>query len=238
MNPFGYLFVAAGLLLIRQVAVGRVDNLAEDTRDMANALLSGDTQAIQEVSQRRGENVSVKSLLVAQDLADASQYNVPLNAGNDNASKLMAEVQKLGNKASGYVLGASGPKYYDCSGLVWRALTELGLFHGTRFTTATFPGIAGQFAYQRDYIPGMPAKPTRDFGFEDAVSGGDILVWPGKHMGVALRGTVMYSARSASKNPQIGPSDFVNDAIYFGSWPQVWSLYSDSQPFDPRNTNG
>lgn len=45
-------------------------------------------------------------------------------------SQIVSEVQKLGNEAKGYsetLDAGTGPNYYDCSGLIQKALTDLGV---------------------------------------------------------------------------------------------------------------
>lgn len=48
---------------------------------------------------------------------------------------LLAKAEALGRAAKGYLFGAEGPTYYDCSGLVWRAALDIGEYTGARFTT-------------------------------------------------------------------------------------------------------
>jgi peptidoglycan DL-endopeptidase CwlO len=90
----------------------------------------------------------------------------------------------LGHKAKGYRWAATGPDYYDCSGLIWRATQLIG-YKGARFTTATLPGLK-QFRRLQD----------REVNVDDIVH------WPAGHggvtghMGVVTGGDMFYSARS------------------------------------------
>lgn len=205
MDTLAIAFVGLGVLLIRQVVVGRVKETPSDMRDFATAALSGDTATMQTVFSRRGSNVETDVTdTVAADTSVSTTSAVSL-AASSVGSPLVAEMTRLGTAAKGYVWGATGPSYYDCSGLVWRALKNLGLYSGPRFTSATFEAVAPKFA-QRVNSPAV----------------GDIIVWPGHHIGVAINDTDMYSARSPSKG--IGPSSISGDSSYFHSQPHYWRV--------------
>jgi cell wall-associated NlpC family hydrolase len=115
--------------------------------------------------------------------------------GGDNSVIQMAH--KLGRSAGKYVWGATGPNAYDCSGLVWRTLVKTGKYNGPRFTTSTI----GSSGLKR---VGNPQR-------------GDIVVWPGHHMGFVLGPNRMYSAKSPSAG--IGRNTISGDAGYFGRKP-------------------
>lgn len=184
MAPFGYAFILGGILLIRQVVVGRAMDTPGDTRDLALALLRGDTASVQEVLARRGSSVEVDDSALV---------------GGAGSSTLVTECMRLGEAAKGYKLGSSGPDYYDCSGLVWRAMKNLGIYNGPRFTTHVFAAVAK--------AKGWPKV--------DAPSPGDVVLWPAKHMGVATGGDGMYSARSTVKG--INPSSIAGDTSVLGT---------------------
>jgi len=195
MPPFAYAFILTGILLIRQVVVGRAADTPGDIRDLSLALVHGDTAGIQSVLARRGENVPVEGGVVAAP-----------STGTSNSS-LLAECVKLGTAAKGYRWGGTGPDYYDCSGLVWRATRNIGAYKGLRFNTAVFAAVAASQGWEHVY--GTP-------------SAGDVLVWAGKHMGVSAGGDKMYSARSPSKG--IGYSSVKGDSGYFGYSPAVYRI--------------
>lgn len=200
MTAFGYLFALLGVLLVRQVAVGRAKETGEDARDIALAFLSADTGQMAEVFGRRGQNVSVEgSGEVATDPSTGSDTQI---AGNN---ALAQETVKLGNAARGYVWGAVGPTYYDCSGLIWRAAKNIGVYNGPRFTTSSFRSISGGWVQSVN-------NPTV----------GDIAVWPTKHMGVVVGPDKLYSARSPSKG--ITTSSISADSRYFGMRPEYWRV--------------
>jgi cell wall-associated NlpC family hydrolase len=73
-----------------------------------------------------------------------------------------------------YLWGGTTSKGLDCSGLVWRAAKDLGS-PIARFTTATIPFSK--------YVTRVPQP-----------SPGDIIVWPGDHMGIAAGGNRMLNA--------------------------------------------
>lgn len=213
MPALGYLLVFAAIYLLRQIAVGRVDYLVTDFRDLGLAAIAGDTTQIRTVLSQRGDNLPTGSTgLVATSLP----------VGSLGTTELVTTAKRLGQKAQGYRLGTEGPDWYDCSGLIWAALREMGVYDGSRFTTSTFAQVAPQFAKNIPWIPGTPSTPNNNFGFEDIVPPGAILLWPTQHMGVCVNGKTMYSARSPEKG--IEDSDYIQDSIYFGSWPQVWIL--------------
>jgi len=194
MTTFGYIFVLVGVLLIRQVVTGRAKETPQDIRDLAIAFFNADVEGIKSVVSVRGSNVApVASGEVAT--VNATGATTPL------AQKMV----ELGEAASGYVWGASGPKYYDCSGLVWRAAQAIGVFNGPRFTTHNFARIASPVWVQ-----------VQD------VAAGDVILWTGKHMGVSLGGDAMYSARSTRKG--IGQSSVKGDTGAFGFDPTYWRL--------------
>lgn len=58
MSTFGYIFVLAGIVMIRQVIVGRATDTPGDARDLFLAAINADMAGVQEVLSRRGESVS------------------------------------------------------------------------------------------------------------------------------------------------------------------------------------
>lgn len=202
MSPYALLFLVAGAALMRQVIVGRVRETPDDFRDAATALLAGDTAALNTVMARRGSNTDG----AGGSGVDGSSDNPAPSLSPSGFTAVAAEAVKLGKAAKGYVLGATGPTYYDCSGLVWRACVNVGVYKGPRFTTATFNDIAPRFCYRI----GGPAP-------------GAIVNWEaGGHMGVMISDTEFYSARSPSKG--IGSAPISADIKWFGAKPDYWSV--------------
>ena len=193
MSAMGYAFVVIGGLLLRQVMVGRATDIPTDIRDLSLGFLNGDMGTVQEVFTRRGSNVPGASVSVVAS---------PLAPG----TPLITAVQTLGNAAKGYRLGSTGPDYYDCSGLIWAAMKQTGIYTGARFTTRTFSQLANKNGWEK------VAAPTA----------GDIILWPGEHMGIALGNNGMYSARSTSKG--IGVSSVSGDSGYFGFSPDYYRV--------------
>lgn len=194
MPPFAYLFILAGAMLIRQVVVGRAAETPGDLRDLSLALVHGDTAEIGAVLSRRGENVPT---------ADTGEVASSTAVGT---SALLTEATKLGTAAKGYRLGGIGPDYYDCSGLVWRAMRNLGIYKGARFNTAVFGIVASR--------QGWPKV--------DTAEDGDVIVWAGKHMGISGGSDRMYSARSTAKG--INWSTVSGDSSYFGKEPAIYRI--------------
>jgi cell wall-associated NlpC family hydrolase len=116
-------------------------------------------------------------------------------SGFANGSGLLAEMQKLGNGKKYSQLRRTGPDSYDCSGLVWRAGQNLGLWPKgtTAFNTASFIVHTSEFGLKKVSTP----EP------------GDIVWWVG-HMGVATDATNIYSALSSHSRPQIGTTSIAS----------------------------
>lgn len=210
MAPFAYLFLLAGAFLIRQTVVGRSKEIPGDARDAATALLSANWSELGSVLGRRGENVSSGSL--ASSSGGSEPGETPSTGlvgglvGSVSGDLYAGEVVKLGKSARGYQTGGTGPSYYDCSGLLWKAAYTLGIYKGNRFTTTTFPSsVASQFTTKVD----SPAV-------------GDIVLWEGHHMGVCTGEDQMFSARSPEKG--INYSSISGDASYFGTQPTYWHI--------------
>lgn len=195
MNPVGYPLLVVGAFLMRETFVGRARDSVTDAKDLSLAFLQGDMGEVSTVFGRRGEtlNASVGGGVVAVSPTDAPIQGPSL-------SGLMGAVETLGSKARGYRLGATGPDYYDCSGLVWRAMRDTGIYKGSRFTTSTFANVAKGQGWKMVTAP----------------MAGDVVLWSGKHMGIATGGDGMYSARSSKMTPNIGPSTISGDSSVFG----------------------
>jgi cell wall-associated NlpC family hydrolase len=184
VSTLAYTFLLVGLLITRQVFKGRVMNLGEDLSDAFIALSTGNTTELQQVLARTGDaNTPTVSTIVG-----ASGTVEP------GTNDLIIAAEKRGKAAKGYKWTATGPDYYDCSGLMWRAAQDCG-FKGVRFTTSTI-----QLSKQMIEVaePGTPEHAGLATG---AV--GDIIVWPGHHMGVITGPNKFYSAR----NPHSGISE-------------------------------
>lgn len=205
MPALGLLLIVFGAFVVREVIVGRAKETPVDLKDAATALLSGDTAGFGAVMSRRGSNTDA-----APEASDGST-----GAASSSSNALAAECMRLGNAAKGYALGATGPTYYDCSGLVWKACFNLGIYKGRRFTTATFEHVASQFASK------VQSQATPHGGLN--LQAGDIVIWvAGGHMGVMISSTDFYSARSPAKG--IGSAPLSADVTYFGSQPDVWRV--------------
>jgi NlpC/P60 family protein len=185
VNTVGWLLIFSSIILARQVTKGRVMNLGEDLSDAFIAIASGDTTGLGEVLARTGDSTNPVDLGVG-DLTYKGHGN-PANAADKttpvNNATILREAVNLGEAAKGYRFGASGPDYYDCSGLVWRACQKAG-YTGGRFTTFTIAKLKG---FQQLGDPALGVS---------QVTLGDIVVWPTHHMGVVSTNGRFYSARS------------------------------------------
>lgn len=187
MSTLGWILILAGIILARQVVKGRASNIGTDLSDAFLAITRGDSGALSDVFSRTGtDNQPVEGQ--GQDsstgtLTYAGKGN-PANAATDSTPPsnviILREAVNLGEAAKGYRLTATGPDYYDCSGLIWRACQKAG-FTGVRFTTYT---IRASKSF------------TQLFGAHSGITLGDIVLWPNHHMGVVSGADRFYSARS------------------------------------------
>lgn len=204
MPPIAYLLILVGAVTLRQVMVGRAKEIPSDARDLTLALFSGDTTEVGAVLGRRGENVPESEL----GSGSGSGTTILGSAvGTASGIGFATAVKDRGQAASnGYVLGATGPNSYDCSGLIWRTMMDTGIYDGPRFTTSTFEHVASGKGWKRVSSPVI----------------GCVILWPNKHMGVSFGGDTMYSARSPSKG--IGTSSVSGDSSYFGFSPVFYQV--------------
>lgn len=202
MNTIAWLLVLSGALLLRQVGTGRAGNLREDFSAGLTSFLKGDWTSLSEVSSRRGENITPIEPLPT----DGTTTPIPTS---DNATTLIAKMKTLAAAANyRYEWGKTGPATYDCSGLVYAALRDLGIYKGVRFTTSTFPLFTAKIF--------------------DSVSGpqiGDIVLWQkatGGHMGIVTGPDRMFSALSTRSG--IKESAISGTTKEKGVQPTYWRL--------------
>lgn len=195
MTSLAWFLILMSILVARQVSKGRVMNIGEDLSDAFLALASGDTDALGEILTRTGPSAgpTAADLAIANLTAGVTGAMGETAAGVGGAVSgavggLQARIGQglalnaviLGSKAKGYRWAATGPDYYDCSGLMWRACQALG-YKGIRFTTSTVGAM-----------PGFTKIPARSANVDDLV------VWPTHHMGVITGDGKFYSARNPS----------------------------------------
>lgn len=218
MNTFGWVLILAAIVIARAVYKGRVFNLGEDMSDAFLALVSNDKDKLAEVLSRTGESnsSSLANLSIFQPALDS--IGGPAIATAKGAGQLVDELERkanasvalaaiiLGEKAKGYRWGASGPDYYDCSGLMWAAMKLAKVYSGRRFSTSDFERLT-KGTYTRVTSPQVD----------------DIVLWPLRvpyvtgHMGVVTGADKFYSARSVRSG--IGESSIStfrsNKPLYF-----------------------
>lgn len=215
MNTIAWVLVMVAALIIRQVSKGRVMNVGEDISDAFLAIVKGDTKGLSEVLSRTGDSTDPAIGNLGTALGEATvgvAEGVGLTAGATGAAvgaavgKLQDSLNKSvalaaatrGAKAKGYRWAASGPDYYDCSGLMWRACQDVG-FKGGRFTTFTIGATKG---FRKLGAPNPAVQGPGVGGSSVTATVGDLVVWPTHHMGVVVGPDLFYSAR----NPQAGIS--------------------------------
>lgn len=171
MDTIGWLLILGAGFLIRAVSKGRsITDLPGDIGDAFTAAVSGDGKGLSEVLARTGTGLKATPSVDIVGAADTID-------GVATGASLLTAMHKRGAAAKGYKLTATGPDYYDCSGLVWKACEDIGVYTGPRFTTSTFQIQAAGFT-----------KPVT------SPLVGDIVLWPRHHMGVVDGAGTFYSA--------------------------------------------
>lgn len=201
MNTLAYIFILSAILVMRAVSKGRVTNIGEDLSDAFLAFINGETDGLAEVLSRTGPDNKP-----AEGIASATaEPGKAVDAGTLN-QEILSNTLALGKAAKGYLLTATGPNYYDCSGLVWRALQKVG-YKGGRFTTSTIQGT-GAFTRVTNPTPG------------------DIVLWPRHHMGVVTGPGRFYSARNVRAGiTEANIKGFRNESpIYLRYTPKIYSV--------------
>jgi cell wall-associated NlpC family hydrolase len=191
VNTIAWLFIFVAIVMARSIVKGRSLNLTEDLGDAFQAVISGDYDALAEVINRSGDTASLSQ-------GEVLGEGVAAALGTDAAQRLSEQqkqanntlgywAMKLGEAAKGYRWAAAGPDYYDCSGLMYRAAQKAG-YQGPRFFTGSVAAM-----------PGMQKLASTGMGVSQ-VTHGDLVVWPGHHMGVVTGNNRFYSAL----NPRVG----------------------------------
>jgi len=181
MSTIAWLLILAAIIIGRQVVAGRVLNISGDLSDAFLAITRGDYKGLAEVFSRTGD-ANVADMGIPNATTPIAGL-VTSGAQGVVRSTLAKAAVDLGSKAKGYRFTATGPDYYDCSGLMWRAAQHAG-FSGPRFTTENV----------------LSAKGFARIGSGQGV--GDIVLWPAGsgglsgHMGVITGADEFYSARS------------------------------------------
>lgn len=191
MNTIAYVFIFIGIIIFQRVSKGRALNITEDLSDAFQAIVNGNADDFAEIFNRTGDTATPSAgVIVGSAVAEAvgSAAAGALTEQQKTANQRISYwAIRLGEAAKGYRWAATGPDYYDCSGLMYRAAQKVG-YRGPRFFTATVQGM-----------PGFKRIGSPSLGVSQA-SPGDIVLWPGHHMGVVIGSNRMYSAR----NPRAG----------------------------------
>ena len=199
MSTLAWVLILAALIIARSVGKGRALNIPEDLSDAFKALVTGRTDDFAEVLGRKGDAYTAAGNAVAQAAGSATGAIIVegVEAGTING-QIVYWAKKLGSQAKGYRWGRSGPDYYDCSGLMYAAIKQIG-YKGFRFYTATMMMAPGMVK-----VSGSPQV-------------GDFALWPGHHVGVVIGPNRMYAARSVKRG--IGESNIDATSKDFGSNP-------------------
>ena len=95
--------------------------------------------------------------------------------------QFVATARQLGNGRA-YILDTTGPDSYDCSGLIYRTLVNLGLYNGRRFSTRDWVTLSSHIAFSVS----PPAV-------------GDVVLWAARHIGIVTGPDTFYSAYSPAR---------------------------------------
>jgi len=204
VNTIAWLMLICAALLIRGVSKGRVVELPTDLRDMLLGALTGDMEAVKEAAGRTGDGLQAATASgEVAGTASATASGEVAGTGSSKGVALLREAQRIGNGRP-YIWGATFANGGggDCSGLVWRAMKNLGYYSGARFTTYTFPVAARSFAtVVTDPQPG------------------DIAVWQkggvNGHMGVVSGPGRFYSALSKRSGVKDAPISSISGRLSY-----------------------
>lgn len=202
MNTVAWVLILGAVIIARAVAHGRATHLLEDMSDAFSAIIQGRYDDLSAALGRSGDSASVA---VGESVAFAltSDAGVRLSQAQKSANTNLAYwAYKLGETARGYRFGGTGPDYYDCSGLMYRAAQKVG-YKGPRFWTGSV-----------QYMPGFTKLASTGMGISQVTSG-DLVVWPGHHMGVVVGQNRFYSAL----NPRAGIAERPIDGFRKGEYP-------------------
>ena len=193
-NTIAWLLVILGVFILRQVSKGRhLQDIPGDMGGLLTALIEGDTAGMTAVLARTGDSNTAPSANAPTGTAGATPTDpaVLTTGGSSTGLAVLAAMHTLAQAANNrYVWGGQGPNSYDCTGLVWAACKQVGIFTGPRFVCYNFPSdLAGKIA-----IVTTPAP-------------GDVAVWP-THMGVVDGPGTMYSALNPTDGIQHSPLSY------------------------------
>ena len=188
MDTLGWLLVLGASLLIRGVINGRGFDSFTDLGDGFLAAVEFDNTKLKEVWDRKGNNNTPDTS--ATDSVVNSVQNGSVQSGFANGVSLLEEMMKIGNGRSYSQAKRTGPDSFDCSGLVWRAGTNIKLW-GPGSGTKWFPQAFNTASF---------IVHTKEIGLTkvDNPQKGDIIWWVG-HMGVVVDDTTFYSALSSHR---------------------------------------
>lgn len=186
MTTIGWLLIIGATLLIRAVIKGQVFDqegnfsLLQNLGPLFEGLLSGDVKKTEAASDVAGSGTDPVEPVSGPVIDAPGRELMPEKSSTD----LLRAAIRRGTHARGYRLGATGPNFYDCSGLVWRALQDSRSFKLPRFTTHVMMLPPWSHSWQQVPSPQV----------------GDIVLWRGHHTGIVSGKDSFYSAR----NPRSG----------------------------------
>ena len=192
MDTLGWFFMLAGVYLVWSGVTGRLFDvngklvLGANIEKMITGILTGKLPSLEGDT---GVTNPVEIGQTSEGNYEGGSENSGIGGNGSTATgiELLNAARKRGSAAKGYRWAATGPTYYDCSGLVWRAVQDIrpSLRKLPRFTTYTM-----RIAPWGKYFEKLPDSAART---------GDIVLWKA-HVGIVSGPDMFYSAR----NPHSG----------------------------------
>ncbi|MFC4496649.1 C40 family peptidase [Streptomyces ovatisporus] len=147
----------------------------------------------QDAAQKKADAAAERKAEAREKAADArssrSTARTDLSSGSGNVSSVISFLKAQVGKS--YVLGASGPSSFDCSGLTQAAFKQVGV---------SLPRTS-----QTQSLEGTPVS-------MDALQEGDLLYWGGRgsayHIGVYVGGGKFIGAQNSSTGVVEKPLDY------------------------------
>lgn len=190
MTAIAWILIIGGVLLLRAAFKGQVFNadgefvLVEKLGNVVEAFITGDNKKLDALANDPSGGINAPTKPV--ETPDPTSGILKTDSGNVlAAASLLSAAIKRGQSAKGYRFAATGPDWYDCSGLVWRAMQDA--YHGykrPRFTS---------------HVMLLPPW-SQDWKRVSTPQVGDIVLWRNHHTGIVSGPDKFYSAR----NPRSG----------------------------------
>lgn len=188
MRTIGWLFIITAAMTVRAAVKGQLFDasgqlqIGDYLRNLATAITTGNYDDASALTNSPG-GTSILAPTAAPEAAVTSPLATDEATTAVGDSDLLAAMTRRGRAARGYRWSATGPDWYDCSGLMWRAVQDVrpDLRRLPRFTTYTMLVTPWGKHFDRVASPMV----------------GDVVLWR-THVGVVSGKDKFYSARNPS----------------------------------------